>query len=221
MRILVTTHELLPELLGAVDQQAQVIAVVRLRPEVRPWRSRRRSRSVLPVACTRPGVRPMDGSARGQRRPRDGVGHGPTVSLPDPLSVHPGSGRRARARGDSGGRRVDEATVTAERCRLIRLSGWAGHPRQMAPGRRDLANPQEGSPSTCGAGAIHILALLPCIISWPTGSALEHHERIVPIGPELGSRPALPRGHVRVPPPGPGGEGPDRLERRVSLHRAV
>jgi hypothetical protein len=28
-----------------------------------------------------------------------------------------------------------------------------------APGRRDLAKPQKGSPSTCGAGAIHILAL--------------------------------------------------------------
>jgi hypothetical protein len=29
----------------------------------------------------------------------------------------------------------------------------------MAPGRRDLAEPQMGSPSTCGAGAMYMLAL--------------------------------------------------------------
>ena len=33
---------------------------------------------------------------------------------------------------------------------------FLGRPAE-APGRRDLAKPQEGSPSTCGAGAFHIL----------------------------------------------------------------
>ena len=43
-----------------------------------------------------------------------------------------------------------------------------------APGRRDLAEPRKGSPSTCGAGAKHILALPPrltsCSAAWATSS---------------------------------------------------
>jgi hypothetical protein len=47
-----------------------------------------------------------------------------------------------------------------------------------APGRRDLAKPQKGSPSTCGAGAIHILALQSNLMA-PFGWRRDEHDDLV------------------------------------------
>ena len=54
-----------------------------------------------------------------------------------------------------------------------------------APGRRDLAEPRKGSPSTCGAGAKHILALPPRLTSCSAAWATRQRGRIVPTATSL------------------------------------
>src|SRR5450759_2800059 len=84
------------------------------------------------------------------------------------------------------GQRVDEATVAAE-VGVALFGRHAGRIPQAepspAPGRgprrRDLAKPQKGSPSTCGARAMHILALQPNLMSRSAGYATEQHGKIV------------------------------------------
>src|SRR5450759_5966527 len=84
------------------------------------------------------------------------------------------------------GQRVDEATVAAE-VGVALFGRHAGRIPQAepspAPGRgprrRDLAKPQKGSPSTCGARAMHILALQPNLMSRSAGYATEHDGKIV------------------------------------------
>ncbi len=93
------------------------------------------------------------------------------------------------------------------------------------PRRRDLTKPQKGSPSTCGAGAMHILALQPNLMSRSAGYATEHYRQIVRRDPPRGrpdrapgnaglwvrskvdtggptpaGTPARPRGHLARPP---------------------
>src|SRR5450759_398992 len=84
------------------------------------------------------------------------------------------------------GQRVDEATVAAE-VGVALFGRHAGRIPQAepspAPGRgprrRDLAKPREGSPSTCGARAMHILALQPNLMSRSAGYATG------PLGPSV------------------------------------
>jgi len=56
---------------------------------------------------------------------------------------------------------------------------WRPPASDRGPRRRDLTKPQKGSPSTCGAGAVHILALQPDHMARSARHATQHDDLIV------------------------------------------